>query len=935
MSRKLKINLLDARFPMQANLKTQELVWQAFWRKIALMSRLRNRPTHRRFILHSGPPYANGSLHMGHALNIILKDFALRFYQTQGYAIEYLPGWDTHGLPIANAVTKANIARPQQTDYRQKCATYALTQVAKQTTQFQRLGLLIDWKHRYLTNDYRYLANQMRIFGKMVAKNLVFYALRPVFWSWSSRTALAESEIEYRSFTSQAVYVAFPLHDQSRFPNTSFLVWTTTPWTLVANQFLAINQAIDYVRFYHQNRYWIVAVACWKRLQSKFAWITTDYQIIPGKQLLKLIYRHCYLPQTAFVVHGDHVTTVSGTGIVHAAPAFGPEDFELAQKYHTKVVVPIDDKGCFTSECADKALANQFYQTAQKHILTKLQQQNNLFDQAAFQHQYPHDWRTHQPVIYRATKQAFVNLKPLWPDLQTQVNRSQWQPPWGKKRLLNLLKQREQWCISRQRKWGIPLPLFFTQDERPVLAEELIKHLSTLFAEHGDQIWWDWPLQRLIPPELCRKYQIVTKSRDTMDVWFDSGCSLTTIYPTTDVDLIWEGHDQFRGWFNALMIISALLDRKQQLKTVATHGFVNDVHGLKMSKSEGNIIDPQTVCQEFGADTLRLWVASTNYYDNVNLSFHSLKQTSQYYRKIRNTFRFILNNLVDFDPQQNLQTTFTEFDAWILFQIKNVVPGLLNDLQQLNFHNVFNVLIDFCNNKLSHFYFELIKPDLYLLPPNHQQRRQHQTTLWRIYQQLLPLISILLPHTAEEIYQTLPKFQTAVSVHLTPWPSLFDWPARLQTLEQRRDFALQWHYRLAVRHRVFKALELAKQQQKIQWYRATSLKLDLNVNYQLFQNPFQLETFYTTWNLPPKWSLIELNRYFTQQKLYQYANWAPLCLTKTVVWKPISLPGDSHQLVQITVQPFSGSFCLRCRQPYATLADGFCPKCLENQAHFS
>ncbi len=920
------VNLFRSGLPMRADLKTQELKWQRFWTKIKLFQQLSQSGKKGNFILHSGPPYANGDIHIGHALNLILKDFTLRYARLQGFNPVFVPGWDTHGLPIANAVLKTQNVKVQNSDYRLLCEKYALKQMERQQHQFQRLGVLINWTPKYWTCQRDYIAKQLNVLAAMAEQNLLFYALKPVFWSWSSKTALAETEIEYKPFTSQAVFVAFPILDRQFADPAAFLVWTTTPWTLVANRFLAVNQTLTYVSFQMHKRTWIMEKTSFYRLKKTWQWKITNLKTFPGQKLLKIKYQHCYLPHQSIVIDAEIVQANTGTGVLHLAPAFGAEDFDIVQKLTTKIDVPLDENGCFNAKVADPTLDGLFYQKAQPIIIQKIIEAGNLLHQSAYEHQYPHDWRTHQPVIYRATKQLFANLTPLRARLHEQLNQLKWTPSWGKKRLLNMLNHRQNWCLSRQRKWGVPLPLFFTVDYQPILVPELIKQISKLIAVHGDQIWWDWPLERLLSPSLMTKYKIAYKSQDTIDVWFDSGCSLTNLYPHTRVDLIWEGNDQFRGWFNSLMIVAAILRKANHLGQIATHGFVNDETGLKMSKSRGNIVDPLVVCQQKGADVLRLWVASTNYYDDVTIGPEKLAQVSQSYLKIRLTMRFLLDNLHDFNPKTALTTTFSALDKWILYHAKTTFQTIKSTFKQLNFHHAFTLLIDFCNNKLSAIYFHLIKKALYLLPQNALFRRQHQTTMWYLYQQLLAIITVFIPHTAEEIFQTNPNLNllSAQSVHLLSLPKPLKWPHGLTSPAKRLTFALQWHYRFYVRGVISKHLEAMKTNHQLRHSRYAQIHYTHNLAFNLFNSELAKKKFLDEWKIKTNVSYQILNQQFQEAQAYHFADWKQFFQVNHFTFQTSRLIADDYQL---TIKIATGTKCLRCHEIYPFLIDNYCQNC--------
>ncbi len=767
-----KLNIFDSGFSIHAELKTKEKKWQEHWKKIQLVCQIQNRKKPKKVFL-SGPPYANGDIHIGHALNKILKDFVLRFYAFQGYAVEYKPGWDMHGLPIATEIIKRNpeLMKSKNVQFRDACLKYGMNQVKKQTEQFERLGLLIDFKNRYLSSDPEYIVHQLKIFSNFVKKGLVQRSLKPVFWSWSSETALAETEIIYQNVNNNSLFFLFPIQHSSNLPdfvNSFFVVWTTAIWTIPENKLLAIDQNQEYVQVKWNNKKIIISQSAYKKYE-----IFKNLKIlntISGKRLLKITYRHCYLQNESIVVHSDHVKQSAGTGIVHIAPAFGIDDFALAKKHKIDFEVAINEKGFFNQSANDKNLVNVFYKKSEPQIIEQIKQNSHFFQESTIEHSYPFDWRTKKPVFYRATSQWYLVQLPQKSHL---INK--WEPKWGKKRINDSLAARNEWCISRQRTWGVPIPAFQTNDGKIILNNELIDVVIEKIKKFKtDQIWWTEKLDNLIHKTLIDKYQIKNRVFETMDVWFDSGIAAEYNYFQNNqkIDFIWEGNDQFRGWYSSLSILS-LSAPTLNIGKALIHGFVNDEKGFKMSKSEKNTIDPNEVCSQFGADIIRMWVVNSDYYGDIKFGPNIIKTITQMYLKTRNTIRFLINNLVDFIPEKHHQKNLTDLDLLILSDFDELIKSYTENFSQQQFHQAWINFFKFLNLDLSNFYFDFAKGFIYSCSSEDLRRRQIQTVFSILLEKIIILIAPIIPHTTEEAY-TFIKFDKGrkklSSIHLEQWP---------------------------------------------------------------------------------------------------------------------------------------------------------------------
>lgn len=829
MTKNYKDTLLmpQTNFEMRANLTEKEPLFQKFWQEKNIYQKLiaKNKTSGKSFILHDGPPYANGDLHLGHALNKILKDIIVRYYNSNNYYAPYIPGWDTHGLPIETAVTNLGINRKTTTvsDFRKQCQNYAKIQVANQISQFKTLGLLTDFQDYYVTYDKNYEAQQIKVFATMVEKKLVYRNLYPIYWSPSSESALAEAEIEYLTKTSAAIYVAFLLNDDKKqfvLP-TSLVIWTTTPWTIPANQMLAVNEDVTYTILKFNNHQSIVA----QDLVTSFITTNniTDFEIvktISGNKLVGLVAMHPLYGRKTPVVHGTHVTTNDGTGIVHIAPSFGEEDFDLAKKHNIKILCPINDQGYFTSEINDPEIEGKFYDDANKIVVTRLKDNGSLIGMKWFKHQYPHDWRTKKPVIYRATLQWFIAIEKIKPLLTKNINSVNFLPEWAKKRMLLMTNNRLDWCISRQRAWGLPIPIFYSENKQPIMDCKLINHLATLFAIHGSNVWFEKDVKDLLPAKYKHKDSpngIFYKEQDIMDVWYDSGVSHLAVIKERKlpwpVDLYLEGNDQFRGWFNSSLITAVITDGHSPYKNLLAHGFVTDAKGNKMSKSIGNVISVKSICKTNGADILRLWVSSVDFQDDTRIGTEILKQVSENYRKIRNIFRFLLGNCFDLDIKtinvcnpEELIVTLSEVDQFILNKLNVLVNKIDSHYQNYEFNMIYQLILNFITNDLSAFYCDFTKDILYVNHKDDIRRKQVQSTMFLLVKTLMGLLAPILPHTTEESFHSLFNLELATtkqSIHNQPFPKSWEWKLKPRVIDK-------WEYFVSFKNDVNKAIEEAK-----------------------------------------------------------------------------------------------------------------------------
>ncbi|UOR12909.1 isoleucine--tRNA ligase [Halobacillus amylolyticus] len=807
-------------FPMRGNLPNREPEMQKTWEDLdiyqAVQKRTEGRPL---FVLHDGPPYANGSLHMGHALNKSLKDFIVRYKSMAGYHAPYVPGWDTHGLPIESALAKKKVDRKKMSiaEFRQRCAEYALGQIDNQRNEFKRMGVRGDWENPYITLNKDYEAEQIKVFGDMAKKGYIYKGLKPVFWSPSSESALAEAEIEYQDKRSPSIYVAFEVEDGKDLleGDEKFIIWTTTPWTIPSNLGIALNPGYDYVVVQVANEKFIVAQDLLETVAGKLEW--SDYQVtkvFKGKEADRITAKHPLYDRKSLVVLGDHVTVDGGTGCVHTAPGHGEDDFWVGQQYGLDVLCPVDHKGVFTEEAP--GYEGLFYDKANKPISDELKEAGALLSLEFITHSYPHDWRTKKPTIFRATDQWFASIKDFREELLEEINQVEWTPKWGETRLYNMVRDRQDWCISRQRTWGVPIPVFYAENGTPIITDETILHVSELFREHGSNVWFEREAKDLLPDGFTSEHSPngeFTKETDIMDVWFDSGSSHQGVLHQREglnrpADLYLEGSDQYRGWFNSSLSTSVAVTGKAPFKGILSHGFALDGKGRKMSKSVGNVIIPDKVMKQLGADIIRLWVSSADYQADVRISDDILKQVAEVYRKIRNTFRFLLGNLHDFDPNTDMveDKDLQEVDQYMLHQLNTLVADVRKSYDDYEFSTVYNKVHNFCTIDLSSFYLDFAKDILYIEAKDHPYRRSIQTVYYKILTSLVKMMSPIIPHTTDEVWSYIPGVETA-SVQLTDMPEVND----------KVDAALveKWDHFMDIRDDVLKALEVARNEKVI------------------------------------------------------------------------------------------------------------------------
>lgn len=808
-------------FPMRGNLPNKEPKMQEQWDEMDIYQKVQQRTEGRPlFVLHDGPPYANGDLHMGHALNKVLKDFIVRYKSMAGYHAPYVPGWDTHGLPIEQALAKKKVNRKKMTvaEFRKKCAEYALQQIDNQRTQFKQLGVRGDWENPYITLDKAYEAAQIKVFGEMARKGYIYKGLKPVYWSPSSESALAEAEIEYQDKRSPSIYVTFQVKDGKGLfeGDEKFIIWTTTPWTIPANLGISIHPDLDYAVVKTGNEKYIIAHDMLDEVSKVLEWENPEIvKIFKGKEADRTVASHPFYDRDSLVMLGEHVTTESGTGCVHTAPGHGEDDFFIGKVYGLDVLSPVDDKGVFTGEAP--GFEGEFYDSANKDITEKLDEAGALLKLEFITHSYPHDWRTKKPVIFRATNQWFASIKDFREDILSEVNRINWYPKWGETRLFNMVRDREDWCISRQRTWGVPIPVFYGEDQTPIITEETIQHVSDLFREHGSNIWFEWEAKELLPEGYSSKHSpngTFTKETDIMDVWFDSGSSHEAVLVDRPelrrpADVYLEGSDQYRGWFNSSISTSVAVTGKSPYENIISHGFALDGKGRKMSKSVGNVVVPSKIMKQYGADILRLWVASVDYQADVRISDDIIKQTSEGYRKIRNTFRFMLGNLHDFDPNKDAVPAdqLQEVDQYMQVKLQGLIKKVREAYDRFEFSTIYSNIHNFCSIELSSFYLDFGKDVLYIEAKDNSRRRSIQTVYYEILTALVKMLSPILSHTADEVWKHIPGVEQE-SVQLTDMPEPKEIAGREQLLEK-------WEHFMDVRDDILKALEEAREEKVI------------------------------------------------------------------------------------------------------------------------
>ncbi|MDR3288451.1 MAG: isoleucine--tRNA ligase [Peptococcaceae bacterium] len=816
------LNLPETDFPMRGNLPQREPEILQRWEKEGIYEKvLAARKGKPKFILHDGPPYANGDIHLGHALNKVLKDIIVKYKTMTGYDAPYVPGWDTHGLPIELQVIKKlglNRHAVSVLEFRARCREYAEKYVKTQAEQFKRLGIRGDWEHAYVTLDYEYEAAQIGVFGEMAKKGYIYKGLKPVYWCPSCETALAEAEIEYADSASPAIFVKFAVKDGKNIlptANAFVVIWTTTPWTLPANVAISLNPEFTYVLVKAEGQQWLVAEGMLESLRAAWQLELPVEQKFQGKELEGVICAHPLLERDSVLILGEHVTLEQGTGCVHTAPGHGEDDFIVGKKYGLAVICPVDHQGKFTAEGGPYVGLKT--EKANPVILEDLRGRGALIHQEQVQHSYPHCWRCKKPIIFRATEQWFASIDGFRQKALAEIDQIQWLPAWGRDRIYNMVADRGDWCISRQRTWGVPIPIFYCEDcGQEMITDATIHKIQELFAKEGSDAWFAHSAEELLPAgSVCQcggtKFY---KESDIMDVWFDSGTSYAGVLQKREelacpADLYLEGSDQHRGWFNSSLSTSVAAFGCAPYKTALTHGFLVDEQGRKMSKSGGNGVDPLQVIKEMGADILRLWVASSDYKNDVAVSPRIMKQTTEAYRKIRNTLRFLLGNLKGFEPERDRvpYADLPEIDRWALLKLSKVIERVRQAYEQYEFHVVYHTLHNYCTVDLSAVYLDIAKDRLYVEGPASDERRAAQTVLYEVLNAVTRLMAPILTFTADEVWPYIPGPKEE-------WVQLAALPdANPEWI--REEIAERWDKILDLRGDVTKALEKARQEKRV------------------------------------------------------------------------------------------------------------------------
>lgn len=808
----------NTEFEMRGNLPKKEPLILEKWEKDNYYEKfLKAHEGEPYFVLHDGPPYANGNLHAGTAMNRVIKDFIVRTHAMNGYYTPFFPGWDTHGLPIENAVQKLGIDRKKLSPakFRQKCEEYAYKQIAIQMDTEKRLGEIGDYENPYITLTKDFEQRQIQAFAKMAMDGLIYQGLKPIHWSPYAETAVADSEIIYKDKKDPTIFVTFDVKDGKGIleGDEKFVIWTTTPWTIPANLAISLHPQLEYVVVKTSKGKLIVAKSLVDKLLEKFELENEGIlNTFKGKELEYITTIHPLYPEKeSLIIVGEHVTDEDGTGCVHTAPGHGLDDYYVGLKYGLEAYCPVDEKGCMTSE-AGEDLEGLFVEDCSKKVNSLLFASGHILKIEDIVHPYPHDDRLKKPVIYRATVQWFTSIEKIREELLEQIKSVKWENDWGEARLYSMVKERTDWCISRQRLWGVPIPIIFNEDKSPIIEKEVFEHIEKLIGEYGSNVWFEREAKDLLPEGYTNEKSPngkFTKETDIMDVWFDSGSSHQELrargleYPA---DLYFEGSDQYRGWFNSSLIIGTAINGRAPYKSVLSHGYVNDSKGVKMSKSIGNVVDPIKIINQKGADIFRLWAATVDFKQDMRIGDDNLKQVSEQYRKVRNTFRFMLGNVnpEDFNPKTDMVAyeDLSYIDKYIMVRLDEVVKGVRNDYMKYDYVAASSKMVNLMTNELSSYYLDYSKDILYIYKKDSLRRRQVQSVIWNVIDSLCKLWAPLLVYTMDEIWSVFNNDE-ANSVHYTHFPEVknyddaSDIKERFKEVNEFRDIA-------------FKALEVAR-----------------------------------------------------------------------------------------------------------------------------
>ncbi len=846
------LNLPKTDFPMRAGLPKSEPVTLKNWEDEKIYENLmkinEGKPL---FVLHDGPPYANGNIHLGTALNKVLKDFIVRYKNMSGFKAPYVPGWDTHGLPTElKARKKAGVgssADISELELRKMCQEFVEGYIDDQRNQFKRLGVIGEWDNPYITLTHDFEAEQIRIFAEMACKGYIYKGLKPVYWCPECKTALAEAEIEYAEDPCHSIYVKFNVTDDlGKFSamgidpkKVYFVIWTTTTWTLPGNVAICVGPSFDYSVIKCGDEYYVMAEELYKDAME--AAEKTDYEVVgtvKGSELEYIKTVHPFMDRESVVIVGDHVTLESGTGCVHTAPGHGVEDYDVCRNYpEIPIIVPVDENGVLTAEAG--MFAGLKTDDANKPIAEHLDKIGALFALKKIIHQYPHCWRCKSPVLFRATDQWFCSVDEFKDAAVKAIDEVEWIPGWGKDRITSMVRERKDWCISRQRKWGVPIPIFYCEDcGEPLIEKEAMLAVADLFGKEGSDSWFTHSASEILPEGTkCKKCGCTsfTKEKDIMDVWFDSGSSHAAVlknrsYLKWPADLYLEGADQYRGWFQSSLLTSVATMGTAPYKAVLTHGWVVDGKGRVMHKSLGNGIDPQEVIDQYGADVLRLWVASSDYHADIRISQDILKQLSEAYRKIRNTARYILGNLTDFDPDKDMVSLdeIMPIDKWALAKLNALIDKVKDAYDKYEFHIVYHGIHNFCVVDMSNFYLDVLKDRLYTEKADSKSRRAAQTSIYIILNAMTRIIAPILAYTSDEIWKYMPHSEDDNAEHV-----IFNEMPEKSDISIDDDFMAFWDEIHELRDDVKKALEA--------YIKDKTIKSSLEAKVVLFASGSKLE----------------------------------------------------------------------------------------------